>query len=214
MDELQYTLLSDGPADKALMPVLNWLLQQHVPNLPIQSRWADLRRLRQPPRQLYERILKSIELFPCDLLFIHRDAETASPEERRDEIEQAAIDAGIDNDVFAVICVVPVRMTEAWLLFDVAAIREAAGNPNGTVPIYLPDLSTIEGLANPKKMLNKVLLTATELGTYRKKRFDTSRAVQRVPEYIDDFSTLRRLPAFAALEKEVKKKVESKGWNS
>jgi len=214
MDELQYTLLSDGPADKALMPVLNWLLQQHVPNLPIQSRWADLRRLRQPPRQLYERILKSIELFPCDLLFIHRDAETASPEERRNEIEQAAIDAGIDNDVFAVICVVPVRMTEAWLLFDVAAIREAAGNPNGTVPIYLPDLSTIEGLANPKKMLNKVLLTATELGTYRKKRFDTSRAVQRVPEYIDDFSTLRRLPAFAALEKEVKKKVESKGWNS
>jgi hypothetical protein len=36
--------------------------------------------------------------------------------------------------------VVPVRMTEAWLLADEFAIRSAPGNPNGTQSLDLPDL--------------------------------------------------------------------------
>jgi len=134
MEELQYTLLSDGPADKALMPILTWLLRQHVPNLPIQSRWADLRRLYRPPRELHEKIKECIHLYPCDLLFVHRDAETASLEFRLNEINEAVLKASIGNGPSTVVRVVPVRMTEAWLLFDIGAIRQASGNPNGAVP--------------------------------------------------------------------------------
>lgn len=214
MDELRYTLLSDGPSDQALLPILTWLLRQHLHCLPIQSRWADLRRLYRPPRELYEKIRKSIELFPSDVLFVHRDAETASLEERLNEIEQAVMDTGIVNGVSIVICVVPVRMTEAWLLFDIDAIRQAAGNPSGTVPLELHRLSDIESLPDPKRILHRALRTATQYGTHRIKRFDVSRAVQRVPEYIEDFSPLRSLPAFAALEEDVRRAVGSRGWNN
>ena len=215
MEELRYTLLSDGPADKTLMPVLTWLLQQHVPNLPIQSRWADLRRLPRPPRELCGKIRESIQLFPCDLLFIHRDAETASLDDRLNEIRQAVADASIGNEISDVICVVPVRMTEAWLLFDIDAIRQAAGNPNGTMPLQLPTRpSDIESLPDPKGVLHRALRTAKEYGTHRRRRFDVNMAVQRVPECIEDFSPLRSLSAFATLEEEVKRTAESRGWNS
>ena len=213
MEELRYTLLSDGPSDKALMPILTWLLRQHFPNLPIQSRWSDLRRLPRPPRELHDRIRSSIELYPCDLLFVHRDAETTSLEERLSEINQAILNASIDSQIPAVICVVPIRMTEAWLIFDINAIRQAAGNPNGTVPLNLPTLSEIESIPNPKRVLRDILRTATELGTRRRRRFDTNIAVQRIPECIEDFSSLRSLSAFIALEEELKRTIESQCWD-
>jgi hypothetical protein len=213
MDELHYTLLSDGPSDQVLVPILKWLLQQHVPNLPIHSRWADLRRLDHPPKELRERICKSIEFFPCDLLFVHRDAETASFEERLNEIKQAVTQTGSVSGGSTVICVVPVRMTEAWLLLDIDAIRQAAGNPNGAVPLQLPRLSEIESLPHPEMVLHEALRTATELGTHRRRRFDVNKAVRRVPEYIEDFAPLRSLSAFAALEEEIERTVESKRWN-
>lgn len=213
MEELRYTLLSDGSADKALLPILTWLLRQHLPNLPIQPRWADLRRLPRPPRELSGRIRESIHLFPCNLLFIHRDAETASLDDRLNEIRQAVADASIDNEISDFICVVPVRMTEAWLLFDINAIRQAAENQNGTVPLRLPRLSDVESLPNPKRVLHMALRTAKEYGTRRMKRFNENRAVQLIPGYIEDFSPLRSLSAFAALEEEVTRTVESRGWN-
>jgi hypothetical protein len=213
MEELRYTLLSDGPSDKALMPILTWLLRQHVPNLPIQPSWSELRRLPTPPRELHEKIQKSIELYPCDLLFIHRDAETTSLEERLGEINQAVSNAIVDRQMPAVVCVVPIRMTEAWLLFDINAIRQAAGNPNGTVPLNLPTLSDVESIPNPKRVLHNILRTATGLRTYRRRRFDTNFAVQRIPECIEDFSSLRRLSAFIALEDELKRTIESQCWD-
>jgi len=213
MEELRYTLLSDGPSDKALMPILTWLLRQHFPNLPIQSRWSDLRRLPRPPRELYDRIRSSIELYPCDLLFVHRDAETTSLEERLSEINQAVSNVIVDRQMPAIVCVVPIRMMEAWLLFDINAIRQAAGNPNGTVPLNLPTLSDIESIPNPKRVLHNILRIATELGTYRRRRFDTNIAVQRIPECIEDFSSLRSLSAFIALEEELRITIESQCWD-
>ncbi len=173
MEELQYTLLSDGSADKALMPILNWLLRLHVPRLPIQSHWADLRRLRKPLQEFDKRIRESIRIYPCDLLFVHRDAETASLQHRQSEIRQAVEDACADDEMPSTICVVPTRMTEAWLLFDSDAIRQAAGNPNGTVPLNLPSPSNIEGLSNPKRVLHDILREATELSSRRRQRFNT-----------------------------------------
>jgi hypothetical protein len=133
-------------------------------------------------------------------------------EDRQGEINQAVADASVDDEMFAAICVVPVRMTEAWLLLDIGAIRQAAGNPNGTAPLNLPSPSNIEGLPNPKRVLHNILRTATELGAHRRGRFDTNVAVQRIPECIEDFSPLRRLSAFVALEEAVQETIESQGW--
>lgn len=77
MTELRYTLLSDGSSDEVLLPILTWLLRTNGVQCAIQPAWADLRRLRQPPSKLSGRIKTSIDLFPCDLLFVHRDTESA-----------------------------------------------------------------------------------------------------------------------------------------
>lgn len=77
MNEIRYTLLGDGSSDKALIPLLNWLLREHYENYAIQPTWAELH-LKRGARGLSERIRKSVELYPCDLLFVHRDAENQS----------------------------------------------------------------------------------------------------------------------------------------
>src|SRR3954447_4743166 len=89
MNEIQYTLLADGPTDDALMPILSWLLAENLAETAIQPQWADLRRLRARPRGLPERIRVAVELFPCDVLFVHRDAEREPPEHRFQEVHRA-----------------------------------------------------------------------------------------------------------------------------
>ncbi|MHC5830744.1 MAG: hypothetical protein ACYT04_86055, partial [Nostoc sp.] len=107
----------------------------------IQSNWADLRRLPKPPKKLLPRIINSLELYPCNLLFIHRDAEREPREKRITEILEALQEAVKKSVVVPPhVCVIPVRMQEAWLLFDEAALRKAAGNPSGRQPLQLPDI--------------------------------------------------------------------------
>lgn len=92
MNSLRFRLLSDGSSDRALLPLLTWVLIENGVTCAIQPQWADLRRVRLPERTLTARIEMSVYPFPCDMLFIHRDAETQPWQRRRDEI-QAALSA-------------------------------------------------------------------------------------------------------------------------
>jgi hypothetical protein len=212
MNELQYTFLSDGASDRALMPVLTWLLHQHVPNCAIQSHWPDLRRLPRPPRELHERIRAAVDLSRCDLLFIHRDAKTLSLRDRQTQVDEAVSLARQAVRLPPAIAVIPVRMTEAWLLFDVPAIRAAAGNPNGSVDLELPRLADLEDIPDPKGVLRRAILAATEVGAHRRSRFNASSAIHRIAQYIEDFAPLRVLSAFAALENRIQEAIRKHGW--
>lgn len=198
MNELRYTLLADGSTDAALLPILSWLLGEQLPQTAIQAQWADLRRLRSRPQGLAERIRMAVELFPCDVLFIHRDAERELPEHRVREVRRAVerIDLSVPS-----LCVIPVRMMEAWLLFDEAAIRWAAGNPNGDMPLALPELSRVEELPDPKEVLHRLLREASGRRGRRLKDFNVP--VPRVADLMDDFSLLRHLSAFQRLENDI-----------
>jgi len=212
MRELRYTLLADGPADRALMPILTWLLRQHLPGWAIQPPWADLWQLPSMPNKLHQRIIASTDFYQCDLLFIHRDAERASLVDRLDEARKAIEKVAQVKEIPPSIAVVPVRMTEAWLLFDADAIREAADNPNGAARLDLPRLNRIERISDPKNMLHSLIREAAELGTHRRSRFRVRHRVHRVSEYIEDFSPLRELTAFANMENEIKRMIQSQGW--
>lgn len=72
---LRLTLVSDGSSDRALLPMIRWLLRRAGVDVPIQDSWADLGRLRNPPKTPTDKIKRSLELYPCDLLFVHRDTE-------------------------------------------------------------------------------------------------------------------------------------------
>jgi hypothetical protein len=211
MSDLRFTLLSDGSSDQVLMPVLVWLLRRHGVNRPIQPVWADLRRLPRAPVELSERIMASLDLYPCDLLFVHRDAEGASPEGRKSEIV-AALNDRVDSSL-PVVCVIPVRMQEAWLLFDEPALRRAAGNPNGQQPLAMPRLQDLELLPDPKVVLHELLREASGLHGRRRKKFPVQTGARRVVEYLEDFSPLFGLRAFEALDGAVKQTVENQRWS-
>jgi hypothetical protein len=103
-------------------------------------------------------------------------------------------------------------MIEAWLLFDIPAIRAAAGNPNGVVDLALPRLANVESIPHPKSILHQAILNATEMGTRRRGRFNVNSAAHRIPQYIEDFSALRNLSAFAALEDRVERMIREQQW--
>lgn len=202
MNSISYTLLSDGSSDRALLPILNWLLQQHLSQYAIQDQWADLSRLPKPPKSLSECISMSIDLYPCDLLFVHRDAENQGREQRINEIKEAL--KQLKSFDKTVIYVIPVRMTEAWLLFDEVAIRNAASNPKRNNVLKLPDLKKLESEPDPKNLLHNLLREASGYSSSRRlKKFRPRTCVQRIAELIDDFSPLRALSAFQVLEKDI-----------
>lgn len=214
MKEIKYTLITDGSSDQALMPILYWLLKQHLPQFAFIPRWADLSRLRRPPKGLPNRIITSLTLFPCDILFIHRDAERDSYSLRKQQIDidVAKVKDNSDFNNFTSISVIPIRMQEAWLLFDEDAIRHASGNPNSAIPLKLPRITDIENEPDPKEILYSLLAEASDLHGRRRKQFPVSARARRVAEYIDDFSPLRSLSAFNALEDDITDILTKKGW--
>lgn len=213
MKELRYTLLTDGGSDRALLPMLTWLLRQHLDSeCAIQPSWADLRRLPRPPAKLEGKIRSALDLYPCDLLFVHRDAEGQPRQLRVDEIHEA-VSATDEAGAVAVVCVVPVRMTEAWLLIDEKAVRFAAGNPNGRSDLPLPPAGSLDQVADPKKYLYDLLREASGLKGRRRAKFSTHGSAERVAEFIDDFRPLRALNAFRALESELDGVIQERGWS-
>lgn len=70
---LRYTLLADGSSDRTLLPLLNWLLEQVHPDIHIQPQFAS--RVPSTGMSLVQRVHLAMRLYPCDVLFIHRDAE-------------------------------------------------------------------------------------------------------------------------------------------
>jgi hypothetical protein len=210
MKELRYTLISDGSSDKALLPILSWLLREHRVMYPIQPEWADLGMLPNPPKDLSSKIELSIDLYPCDLLFVHRDAEKLSYIQRKDEIISAL--SNIKPSHSPSICVVPVRMTEAWLLINEAAIRRAAGNANGQKQLELPNPLLLEQHNDPKRLLYDFLKDASERKGRRLSNFPFGQSALLVAEYIDDFSPLRNLSAFRSLESDLEEIISKNQW--
>lgn len=208
MTPLTFTLLSDGSSDRALLPVLRWLLRQSSAR-DFVDQWADLRQLRHPPRLLSDRIRVALALYPCDLLFVHRDAEGESRELRVAEIHEHLHEEGSRQTA---LCVVPVRMQEAWFLFDEAAIRSAADNPRGRMPLAVPPLEKLEEIPDPKGLLWNLLSTASGLRPGRLRRFSPAPRMHRLADLIEDFSALRRLSAFQALEEELQQLLAERSW--
>jgi hypothetical protein len=207
MKSLIYGLVADGLSDRCLMPIVEWVLgqsiafQRHSPQLRIAGEFIDPSEFRPPAKTTEARVAMALKHCRCDILFVHRDAEKESLESRTAEIRAAA-----SQHASSLVPIVPVRMTEAWLLFDEQAIRRASDNPNGTVPLNLPNLSKVEFLPDPKTVLREAMEAASEKHGRRLKRFrsEFGRRRQRIVEYIDDFSPLRKLSAFESFVHEAR----------
>jgi hypothetical protein len=215
MTALSFTLLGEGSSDAMLVPVVRWLLEANGVRRPVLPAWADLSLLHKKPKGLAAEIQASLENYPCDLLFVHRDADNESREDRLSEIQRAFRRVNRHpQQTPPHVCVIPVRETETWFLFDEPAIRAAVGNPLGSSELHLPPVPRLEDLSQAKEFLEKVLWTAKGHKPHRRHRFSPGEAKHRLAELISDFSPLRRLPAFAALEQDIQIVIKESGWDN
>ena len=203
MKHIQFTFFADGSSDRALLPILAWLVREtHKPDtvahefLSKPQLHSDL--------SFSAQLETALEIAPCNLFFVHRDAEKQDPQFRYGEIASAVAKLNASGKNVPHVCVVPVHMTEAWLLTDKSAIRKAAGKPNGDEPLDLPKLSRLESLPEPKDRLHELLRKASGKRGRRLKSFDVREATALIPESTVSFAPLRQLSAFARLEADLK----------
>ena len=110
-------------------------------------------------RRLVDKVRNGLGMAPYyDLIFVHRDADRAGPDARYREIVAAVQEAGYGG---LWVGIVPVRMTEAWLILQEATIRNAVQKPRGRTDLNLPTPATVERMADPKAALDTALLNAS-----------------------------------------------------
>ena len=211
MDYLRFTLVSEGTTDENLVPILEWAIREQ--GVPVaQGYFARWHLLPKKPTTVAEKIVAGLELQECDILFVHRDADSLDPNPRRQEIQNAVNEVSVSGQLtIPSVLVVPIQETEAWLLLDEKAIRYAANNPNGANDLDLPPWKRIEHCPDAKSELRRVLRKATEWGPQRLKKFDTESARMRVVSYFSDFKVLRQLSGFRQLESDLNTLREN-GW--
>lgn len=207
ISSLRYTLIADGSSDSALLHIVKWVLDDLYPRLSHECSFADFRDIPDPPKpgNISERIKIAKKFWPFDILLYHRDAEKRDKDIigiRKKEILESQ---GMES--INVVCIVPIVMTEAWLLIDETAIKKAAGNRNYNGSIELPSLKRLENETNPKELLHELLKEASGIKNRRREKFNIHRAVHLVSENIQDFSSLRQLEAFKIFEKDIQNAV-------
>ena len=204
MKTIKTTLLTEGSSDRALLNIIRWCIREARVPVELATAHADLRNLLCPPSTLRDKIRIGLKQYPCDILFVHSDADNVP---RKDKVEKIrkTIEELRDEHVAVpeFVCLIPVRELEAWLLFDERLIRKAASNSSDRRPLNLPKLSSIERLADPKARLHELIREASGKTGRRLKQLNISQAVQRIAELADDFSPLRKLRAFQEFESEL-----------
>lgn len=183
--QLTYEVVADGGTDRALVPIIEWAIHRLDPQVELLE---PVFRKRNGPVAPFLRDHRSDAM----LMFVHRDAESMSVEQRLAEFDGAPA---------AVVPVIPVRMTEAWLLISARAIAEAADRPETEVTV--PAVRDVASLADPKLELEQLLLAAAGHPSGRRgKKFRASLVSRRVnvATLIEDYAPLEGVPAFQAFQ--------------
>jgi hypothetical protein len=191
--------LAEGSSDDALKGHVEAVALEQDVELHVTA--PDLSLLpRAPGRTIDEKLEAALRLLErdeqtCDLIVVHRDADGPDYRRRVEEISRAV---GARAPSTLHVPVVPVTMTEAWLLVDERAIRKVAGNPGGRMPLNLPKLAEVERHKDPKDVLKNALSTASGLSGRRLSTFkcDFGHHRRALLETLDRSGDVTRLPSW------------------
>ncbi|MCP2287518.1 hypothetical protein [Nocardia amikacinitolerans] len=190
--------ICEGTSDLPLAEIVEALFIER--GVDVRLSRPDYSLLRNIPKDVKSRVRVGIELIggSVDLVVVHRDADSTGPQARRKEITDAV--ESIHASALAV-PVIPVRMTEAWLLLDENAIRRVAGNPRGRTDLGLPVRRKVESVADPKQLLQQCLVKAADCAGRRRdqvaKRFNEHR--RQLLQQIDYEGPVTDLPSWQQL---------------
>jgi hypothetical protein len=166
---LRILFIGEGPSDSGISHHIRRVVTEHGHSAVITDPHVD--RLPPPPRKTVSAKLQAVKDLDgvYDLIVLHRDADRDGRPMRLAEIGEAV--QRVMPEVPHV-PVIPIRMTEAWLLLEEDTIREIAGSPNGKVPLHLPKPKQVESIADPKSLLKQTLALASGLSGRRLQQFN------------------------------------------
>jgi hypothetical protein len=194
---IRVLFLGEGTSDSGITTHVTRILTDHGLEVAITDPLMD--RLPPPPRKTVSAKLQAVMDLggEYDLVVIHRDADRTGRADRILEI-RSAVEQVIPDVPFAP--VIPIRMTEAWLLLDESEIRRVAGNPNGKMHLGLPGPHDVESIPDPKELLGNVLAVASGFSGRRlekfRKRFPQNRRL--LLERIDPSSPIVEVSSWRA----------------
>jgi len=202
MKRIRALLLIDGPSDEPLGRHVAAIARGHGVALDIVAPEFD--RMDPPPgRAISARLTRILAIDPdFEMVVVHRDAENQGRDVRLAEIQAALADV---QPALPHIPVIPLRMTEAWLLLDEAAIRSVAGRPSGTMALSLPVAAQVERDVDPKATLRQALRSASGHRGRRLRKFERDFSAHRrqLLDRLDRSGPLRELRAWQELESDV-----------
>ncbi|MGI9002133.1 MAG: hypothetical protein ACR2GH_10740 [Pseudonocardia sp.] len=190
--------VAEGTSDLPLADIVETLFLDRGVSLHLSR--PDFSLLPKVSKDVGSRLLAGRELLHgrVDVVVVHRDADGAGQRARFDEISDAVAATEISSHLVPII---PVRMTEAWLLLDEQAIRTVAGNPRGRTTLSLPRHHEVEGVYDPKAVLRQAVLEAASVTGRRRDRLDRrfSENRRQLLERLDPHGPVSRLPSWCSL---------------
>lgn len=169
MRYLALGLFSEGPSDQQfLQRIIYRAVHQkavEIHNATVEVQEAFVRGEDFKSNQRAERVLEAfgnhLDQGVIDLLFIHADGDTDPQRAQAERVAPciARIDREQMTRAFAIVPVIPVRMTEAWALADATALQNVLGTTRSPSDLGLSDhiLRSLETLAEPKALLKEVM---------------------------------------------------------
>jgi hypothetical protein len=132
---VRVVFLGEGTSDGGLVTQIAAIAAREGIDVAITD--PDLARLPTPPGRAVDAKLLAVTKLGgvYDLIVVHRDADNQGVRAREREIADAVASVA---DSVPHVPVIPVRMTEAWLLTSEEDLRWVAGNPNGKAALNLP----------------------------------------------------------------------------
>ncbi|WP_306590808.1 hypothetical protein [Geothrix sp. 21YS21S-4] len=199
---INYLFLAEGTSDQVLIPIINSLIFETL-RLSVNVVIPNFNSVRPRPTSLNSKLNVVNRLYKnIDFLVIHRDADAAGASSRLMEMEQAT---ACSVPSIPWVPAIPVKMTEAWLLTDRAAIFKAIGCRRSDKKITFCPNKRIEGLADPKDYLFQKIYEIADLPYRRRKDLNVNLVRRRIGDFISDSPELRLLPSFRVFEGRLKK---------
>ena len=144
-------------------------------------------------RENIQQVLEGLEETGYDIFCIHTDCDKQKPEAARNSRIHPLLP--LFEDAKIVVPIVPIHMTEAWLLADKALLKEQLGTDKSDQELGIARKP--ETIANPKVCLNEAIRKAEAHQTKRQRR--RGRKLGELYEDISrdiDLQQLERLKAY------------------
>lgn len=145
------------------------------------------------------------------ILFIHADGASFPNRAREEQVAPAMrrLEDGLGAGCRAV-AVIPIRETEAWILADEKALRQAFGTSRTDADLGIPaPPREVERITDPKQVLDAVCAIATNRRRGRQRK---AAAYFELIAECTSIENLEKVPAFKALYDELSEALQRLGF--